>query len=136
MATLHSRLTFKIKDENTSPSLEVEVKRVQVNSALAMKDFVADTIGTVLSLLKGPQFLPYIELCVLKPLPPSIRRGYPKECDRGILEIIKSFYDLSDPQDWQPRLAIAIPLHHKSVTSTRTRWCYCMICMRLRTTSE
>lgn len=68
LATLHSRLTFKIKDENTSPSLEVEVKRVQVNSALVVKDFIADTIGTVLSLLKGPQFLPYIELCVLKPI--------------------------------------------------------------------
>lgn len=68
MATLHSRLTFKTKDENTSPSLEVEVKRVQVNSALAVKDFVADTIGTVLNLLKGPQFLPYIELCMLEPI--------------------------------------------------------------------
>lgn len=35
----------------------------------------------------------------------------------SILEVNKSFKKLSDPQDWQPSLTIAVPLHQNVQTS-------------------
>lgn len=76
------------------------------------KEIAADTIGTVFA-ATGQHFLPYVEPSVLEliNLLTHYYEGIRKSATESILEIIKTFYKLSEPQDWQPGLAIAVPLH-------------------------
>lgn len=88
-------------------------KLFEVNSAIAVeKEIAADTIGTIFA-ATGQPFLQYVEQCVLEliNLLPHYYEGIRKSATDSILEIIRTFYKLSDPQDWRPGLAISTPLH-------------------------
>lgn len=112
--------TIKIKDENTEMMIEVDDdtkpisddKLFEANSAIAVeKEVAADTIATVFA-ATGQHFLPYDKLSVLELISiPHCYWGKRKTAKESILEIIKTFYELSEPQDWQPSLTIAAPLH-------------------------
>lgn len=83
-------------------------KMLEVNSAIAVeKEIAADTIGTIFE-ATGGHFLPYVEQCALElvTLLPHYYEGIRKAATESLLIIIKTFYKLSDPQDWQPGAAV------------------------------
>lgn len=87
-------------------------KMMEVNSAIAVeKEIAADTIGTIFA-ATGASFLPYVENSVLE-LVELLRHYYEgirKSATDSLLEIVRSFYDISEPADWTPGLATATPL--------------------------
>lgn len=76
---------------------------LDVNSAIAVeKEIAADTIGTLFSATQG-HFFPYVEQCALElvALLPHYYEGIRKSATDSLLEIVRTFYDLSDHQEWQ-----------------------------------
>lgn len=76
---------------------------LDVNSAIAVeKEIAADTIGTLFSETQG-HFFPYVEECALElvALLPHYYEGIRKSATDSLLEIVRTFYDLSDHQEWQ-----------------------------------
>ena|ERR1700722_15230183 len=95
-------------DVNGNPSVELEDidldKMLDVNSAIAVeKEIAADTIGTLFAATQG-HFLPYVEPCTLELISLLMHyyEGIRKSATDSLLEIIRTFYDLSDTQEWQP----------------------------------
>ena len=95
-------------DVNGNPSIEVEDidldKMMDVNSAIAVeKEIAADTIGTLFSATKM-HFLPYVEPCTLEliALLPHYYEGIRKSATDSLLEIVRTFYDLTEHEDWIP----------------------------------
>ena len=98
---------INIVDEN---SVEVDIedldadKMLEVNSAIAVeKEIAADTIGTIFA-ATGMHFLDYVEQCTLElvTLLPHYYEGIRKSATDSLLEIIRTFYKLSEPTDWVP----------------------------------
>ncbi|KAF9462876.1 armadillo-type protein [Collybia nuda] len=78
-------------------------KMLDVNSAIAVeKEIAADTIGTLFSATQG-HFFPYVEQCALElvALLPHYYEGIRKSATDSLLEVVRTFYDLSDHQEWQ-----------------------------------
>ncbi|RDX41000.1 ARM repeat-containing protein [Polyporus arcularius HHB13444] len=75
------------------------------------KEIAADTIGTIFAATKS-HFLPYVEQCTLELLGllNHFYEGIRKSATDSLLEIIRTFYDLSEPAEWQPGYANAAPL--------------------------
>ncbi|KAG5652615.1 hypothetical protein H0H81_004344 [Sphagnurus paluster] len=101
---------------NTSIELEdIDLdKMMDVNSAIAVeKEIAADTIGTLFAACKA-HFFPYVEQCALElvALLPHYYEGIRKSATDSLLEIVRTFYDLSDPQEWTPGAAVTVPLSH------------------------
>ena len=98
-----------ITDESDGKkSVEVEDvdldKMMDINSAIAVeKEIAADTIGTLFAATKG-HFFPFVEQCALElvALLPHYYEGIRKSATDSLLEIVRTFYDLSDHQEWQP----------------------------------
>ncbi|KAG6891210.1 hypothetical protein C0995_008462 [Termitomyces sp. Mi166 len=93
-------------DADTSVELEdVNLdKLMDVNSAIAVeKEIAADTIGTLFAACKA-HFFPYVEQSALElvALLPHYYEGIRKSATDSLLEIVRTFYDLSDPQEWKP----------------------------------
>lgn len=81
---------------------------MDINSAIAVeKEIAADTIGTVFEHTKG-QFIPYIEPATLKlvELLSHYYEGIRKSATESLLQIVRTFYELSDPADWTPGAAV------------------------------
>ncbi|PFH51906.1 hypothetical protein AMATHDRAFT_58124 [Amanita thiersii Skay4041] len=102
-------------DENGNASAELEDvdldKALDVNSAIAVeKEIAADTIGTLFTATQK-HFLPYVEQCALEliSLLSHYYEGIRKSATDSLLEVVRTFYDLSDHQDWQPG-AVVSPL--------------------------
>lgn len=77
---------------------------LEVNSAIAVeKEIAADTIGTIFA-ATGVFFLEYVEQCTLElvTLLPHYYEGIRKSATDSLLEIIRTFYKLSEPVEWQP----------------------------------
>lgn len=75
---------------------------MEVNSALAVeKEIAADTIGTLFAATQS-HFLPFVEPCVLElvALLPHYYEGIRKSATDSLLEIVRTFYDLSDHTEW------------------------------------
>lgn len=94
-------------DANGMPVAEVEDvdldKLLDVNSAIAVeKEIAADTIGTLFNATQA-HFLPYVEQCTLElvKLLAHYYEGIRKSALDSLLEIVRTFYDLSDHQDWE-----------------------------------
>jgi hypothetical protein len=92
-------------DGNNSIELEdVDLdKMLDVNSAIAVeKEIAADTIGTLFAATLG-HFFPYVEQCALElvALLPHYYEGIRKSATDSLLEVVRTFYDLSDHQEWQ-----------------------------------
>lgn len=95
-------------DENGNPSIEIEDidldKMLDVNSAIAVeKEIAADTIGTLFAATHN-HFFPYVEQCTLElvGLLPHYYEGIRKSATDSLLQIVRTFYELSDHQEWQP----------------------------------
>ncbi|KAG6857456.1 hypothetical protein H0H87_003523 [Tephrocybe sp. NHM501043] len=79
-------------------------KLLDVNSAIAVeKEIAADTIGTLFAACKA-HFFPYVEQSALElvALLPHYYEGIRKSATDSLLEFVRTFYDLSDPQEWTP----------------------------------
>lgn len=98
-------------DVNGNPSIEIEDldldKMLDVNSAIAVeKEIAADTIGTLFSSTRM-HFLPFMESCTLEliALLPHYYEGIRKSATDSLLEIVRTFYELSDTDgEWIPGL--------------------------------
>ncbi|KAK0218164.1 armadillo-type protein [Armillaria fumosa] len=87
-------------------------KMMDVNSAIAVeKEIAADTIGTLFASTKH-HFFPYIESCSLEltELLNHYYEGIRKSAMDSLLEIVRTFYDLSDHQDWVPGKVVQVPV--------------------------
>jgi hypothetical protein len=79
-------------------------KLMDVNSAIAVeKEIAADTIGTLFATTQG-HFLGFVEQCTLElvALLPHYYEGIRKSATDSLLEIVRSFYELSDHEEWVP----------------------------------
>jgi hypothetical protein len=75
---------------------------LDVNSAIAVeKEIAADTIGALFASTRS-HFFPYVEQCTLElvGLLPHYYEGIRKSATDSLLEIIRTFYDLSEHQEW------------------------------------
>lgn len=98
-------------DVNGNASIDLEDldldKMLEVNSAIAVeKEIAADTIGTIFSATRN-HFLPYVEQSTLElvQLLPHYYEGIRKSATDSLLEIVRTFYELSDHQEWTPGTA-------------------------------
>ncbi|KZP16609.1 ARM repeat-containing protein [Athelia psychrophila] len=103
-------------DVNGNASIDLEDldldKMLEVNSAIAVeKEIAADTIGTIFSATRN-HFLPYVEQSTLElvQLLPHYYEGIRKSATDSLLEIVRTFYELSDHQEWTPGTAAQAPL--------------------------
>lgn len=81
---------------------------LSVNSAIAVeKEIAADTMGVVFVAVRS-HFLPYLEPCTLEliDLLNHYYEGIRKSAVTSLFEFIKTFYELSEPQTWEPGLII------------------------------
>jgi importin-4 len=106
---------ISVSDE--SDGVEIEDldldKLMDVNSAIAVeKEIAADTIGTLFAATKG-HFFPFVEQCALElvALLPHYYEGIRKSATDSLLEIVRTFYDLSDHEEWQPGAVVVRCLH-------------------------
>ena len=99
-----------VLDTDADGKIEAEMedvdvdKMLEVNSALAVeKEIAADTIGA-LFLATRNHFFPYVEQCVIElvALLAHYYEGIRKSATESLLELVRIFYELSDPQEWQP----------------------------------
>ncbi|RDB23353.1 putative importin subunit beta-4 [Hypsizygus marmoreus] len=87
-------------------------KLMDVNSAIAVeKEIAADTIGTIFAATQA-HFFPYVEQCALElvALLPHYYEGIRKSATESLLEIVRTFYDLSDQPEWTPGVTVTTPL--------------------------
>ncbi|KAJ7066648.1 armadillo-type protein [Mycena amicta] len=88
--------------------LDVE-KMMDANSAIAVeKEIAADTIGTLFAATKV-HFLPFVEQCAMQliDLLPHYYEGIRKSATDSLLEIVRTFYELSGAPEWQAGLNYA-----------------------------
>ncbi|KAH9847616.1 ARM repeat-containing protein [Lenzites betulinus] len=98
-------------DGNIEDSLDMD-KLLDVNSTICIeKEIAADTIGTIFAATTG-HFLPYVEQCTIEliSLLPHYYDGIRKSATDSLLEIIRTFYALSEPQEWVPGFTNVVPL--------------------------
>lgn len=91
---------------------------LEVNSAIAVeKEIAADTLGTIFAATRN-HFLPYVEQSTLElvQLLPHYYEGIRKSATDSLLEIIRTFYELSDHQGWQPSATVVSILSLKLVS--------------------
>lgn len=84
-------------------------KMMDANSAIAVeKEIAADTIGTLFTSTKL-HFLPYVESCAMQliDLLPHYYEGIRKSATDSLLEIVRTFYELSDAPEWQAGLNVS-----------------------------
>ncbi|KAG9309494.1 ARM repeat-containing protein [Chiua virens] len=101
-------------DGNIEAEMEdVDVdKLLEVNSAIAVeKEIAADTIG-VLFVATRTHFLQYVEPCVIElvSLLSHYYEGIRKSATDSLLELVRVFYELSNPQEWQASAEVTVPL--------------------------
>lgn len=98
-------------DETDLDALEAMFARV--NSAVAIeKEVAADTIGELFNATKSA-FLPYVEetMQVLIDLLDHYYEGIRKAAVGALFQYIKTFYELSTPQEWVPGAQVKVPFH-------------------------
>ena len=99
-------------------------KLLDVSSAIAVeKEIAADTIGTIFSATRS-DFLPYVEQCTLElvALLPHYYEGIRKSATESLLEIIRTFSELSNPPTWQPGKDIVSLGYHLAPFDSTNRW--------------
>ncbi|KAJ7720579.1 armadillo-type protein [Mycena maculata] len=98
-------------DVNGNDMVEIEdldvEKMMDANSAIAVeKEIAADTLGTLFAATQM-HFLPYVEQCAMQliDLLPHYYEGIRKSATDSLLEIVRTFYDISDHPEWQAGLS-------------------------------
>ncbi|KAF7308578.1 Importin N-terminal domain-containing protein [Mycena chlorophos] len=101
------------KDANGNDMVEIEdidvEKMMDANSAIAVeKEIAADTIGSVFAATKT-HFLPYVEECTLQlvEMLQHYYEGIRKSATDSLLEIVRTFYELSGAPEWTAGLNYA-----------------------------
>lgn len=87
-------------------------KLLDVNSTICIeKEIAADTIGTVFASTRT-HFIPYVERCTLELVGqlPHYYDGIRKSATDSLLEICRTFYELSNPSEWQPGYSVRLPI--------------------------
>ncbi|KAF5362127.1 hypothetical protein D9756_002481 [Leucocoprinus leucothites] len=104
------------EDANGNAVVELEdidiEKMMDVNSAIAVeKEIAADTIGTLFAATQN-HFLPYVEGCTVElvALLTHYYEGIRKSTTDSLLEIVRTFYDLSSPPEWVPGKTSSVTL--------------------------
>lgn len=95
----------KMSELEEMEDLDAE-KMLEVNSAIAVeKEIAADTIGTIFENTKQ-HFLPYVEQAAMElvGLLPHYYEGIRKSSTQALLEVVRTFYKLSEPEQWQQGL--------------------------------
>lgn len=90
-------------------------KALDINSAIAVeKEIAADTIGALFAATRT-HFLPHVEKCtlVLVELLTHYYEGIRKSATDSLLEIVRTFYDLSGPQEWVAGVNIVRVITHQ-----------------------
>ncbi|KAI5118112.1 hypothetical protein M0805_003466 [Coniferiporia weirii] len=98
--------------DDDAASIDAE-KMLEVNSAIAVeKEIAADTLGTVFA-STGRHFLPFVEQSALElvGLLTHYYEGIRKSATESLLEVVRTFYTLSEPQDWLPGVQVSVSLH-------------------------
>ena len=96
-----SALTSSVAARQDNEDLDEE-KMLEVNSAIAVeKEVAASTLGKIFAATKA-HFLPYVEPSVVElvSLLSHHYEGIRRSAVRSILEMIRTFYELSDPPKW------------------------------------
>ena len=92
--------------------LDVDIdKLLDVNSTICIeKEIAADTIGTIFAATRD-HFLPYIEQCTLELINqlPHYYDGIRKSSTDSLLEIARTFYELSGPPEWEAGYGVRVP---------------------------
>ena len=99
-------------DDDAEPDID---KLLDVNSTICIeKEIAADTIGAVFASTRE-HFLPYVEETTLELIGqlPHYYDGIRKSATDSLLEIIRTFYELSNPPEWQPGYSNIQPLEPK-----------------------
>lgn len=109
-------------DINGNPEVEIEDvdldKMLEVNSAIAVeKEIAADTIGTLFAATRN-HFFPYVESCALElvSLLDHYYEGIRKSATDSLLEIVRTFYELSGAADFTPGAVVSCSYHVRA-------WC-------------
>ncbi len=82
-------------------------KVLDVNSSICIeKEIAAETLGNLAAATRE-HFLPYVEQCVLELVSqlPHYYDGIRKSSTESLLEIVRTFYELSGAREWQPGAA-------------------------------
>lgn len=83
-----------------------------MNSVICIeKEIAADTIGALIASTTR-HFLPYVEQCTVELVGQLAHYydGIRKSATDSLLEIVRSFYELSGAEEWKPGAAVAVPL--------------------------
>ena len=84
--------------------IDLDDSIMDVNSAIAIeKEIAADTIGTLFASTQI-HFLAFVEPCTLEviKLLSHYYEGIRKSAIDSLLEIVRTFYEISDHEDWVP----------------------------------
>lgn len=103
-------------------------KLLDVNSTICIeKEIAADTIGTIFQATRR-HFLPFVEQCTIElvGLLPHYYDGIRKSATDSLLEIVRTFYELSEPKEWTPGF---------SVSTAANPGVHCFLTFRNRTLS-
>ena len=99
--------------DGSDEELTVDLDKIlDVNSTICIeKEIAADTIGGLFASTKG-HFLPYVEQCTIELIAQLSHYydGIRKSACDSLLGIIRTFYALSSPQEWQPGKTVQVPL--------------------------
>ncbi|KAH7885809.1 ARM repeat-containing protein [Phlebopus sp. FC_14] len=109
IAVLDADADGKIEAEMEDVDLD---KMLEVNSAIAVeKEIAADTIGALFVSTRN-HFFPYVEQCVVElvKLLDHYYEGIRKSSTESLLELVRIFYELSEPQEWQPGATVTVPM--------------------------
>jgi len=107
-----------VLDTDADGNIEAEMedvdvgKMLEVNSAIAVeKEIAADTIGALFVATRN-HFFPYVEQCTIElvSLLAHYYEGIRKAATESLLELVRTFYELSDPQEWQAGAKVTVPL--------------------------
>jgi hypothetical protein len=97
---------------------------LEVNSAIAVeKEIAADTIGTLFAATRD-HFLPFVEPCALElvNLLTHYYEGIRKSATDSLLEMVRTFYELSGAPDWVPGATVVSSVtmcEHDANTASR-----------------
>lgn len=102
-----------INVEGSDDELNLDIDKIlDVNSTICIeKEIAADTIGGLFQSTKL-HFLPFVEQCTIELIAQLTHYydGIRKAACDSLLSIIRSFYALSNPPEWQPGSVVQIPL--------------------------
>lgn len=102
-----------IGDGFDGEDIDVDIdKLLDVNSTICIeKEIAADTIGGLFA-STGAQFLPFVEQSTIELVAQLTHYydGIRKAASESLLEIIRSFYEIRNPAEWQPGQAVPVPL--------------------------